>query len=162
MSDRERWSRNGREISSTEGRLLLGHGPGTPLPDDSAKPWLVAVAPAAKDKADLQTSLSTLQSRYRVQVFDADDWQCRDRNGKTIFLPGLTVCAADGRPVGRTADFVKGKLRAADPDFDPTKVPDLVPPPPPPSQPTAAVPGWAAPAGLWGALFLVLLGVKKR
>lgn len=160
---KERSTVNGREVSKDE----LSRRVGAPdLPNDAGKRWIVAVAPDAAGKAKAAADLAPFKDKYRVQCYVAGDWATKDRDGKLVYLPGITVADASGRQLHHQADMDAGRLRKAEPNFDPSKTPDLSngsPKPGPLPWPVLpSVPFSGGSAAVWAVASLVALIVWRK
>lgn len=180
IAHREKVTICGREITK-DAALEAITAPGTSLPEDAGKPFLVMVGDAgtlAKVKAD-----AAPLTGFRQQYYTPDAPMIRDRDGKVLYQPGLYFTRADGTALSYTAAYPGPEklqaagaeaLRRADPNFDPAKVPDLSKPPPPPTKPAPEPPPGPAtpeqPAANYlphagcacGALFVALMLLRKK
>lgn len=165
----ERHTVCGREVTEGEARRLVG----ADLPADSKRPWAVYVGRDAAECKAAAGRLAALSSLFRVQVYTQGDPGTTDRNGKVVYLPGLTLALPDGTQLSHQATLVEAgtaidRLRIAPPDFDPARIPDLLRPPPPPPAPKSPDAGPAAGVPiehlccLGGCAAVVLLAAARR
>jgi len=148
IAHREKVTICGREVTK-DAALEAITASSSSLPEDAGKPFLVMVGDAAT-LAKVQADAAPLTG-FRQKFYPPDAPMIKDRDGKILYTPGLWFTRADGTVLSYTATYPGLEkmtaasveaLRRADPNFDPSKAPDLTkPPPPPPSTKPAPVPG---------------------
>ena len=124
---------NGKTISKDQAKQLMENG----LKDDSGKPHLTIIGPDEDRKkvlADLRGPLADLVKEYLVQDYPASHWTVKQVGFKTDGKPTIYVQDATGKVLHRQDDYADGKeglnkvlteIRKPDPNYNPTKDPDL-------------------------------------
>jgi hypothetical protein len=117
---------------------------GDQVSGDGKKPFVACIsgdpAACAEFARDWKNhpALAAYRDRLRLKIESPNDPILKDRDGKPLYYTeaGIYVVAADGKQLGRMdlADYqgpeqLAESLRAIDPTFDPTLVPDMANPP---------------------------------
>lgn len=148
ISPRERYTVQGREVTSDEAHGLVG---APTLPDDKGLPFLIFKldkTSLTKAQADIKAEpLASLVKNFRVQLYDLSDPMTNDRTGQLLYRPGVTITASDGKALSYTPSYTGPQaltvaLRTVKP-VQWEKVPDLTveqpKPQPSPDSPMAPV-----------------------
>jgi hypothetical protein len=166
-SGKESYKINGCEVSAADAHDAVGKGG---LTDDSKKPWLVIIGPDAAsrkrvlDDIDAHPALKGVKDTWIVKAYDPAHWHL-GVGFKTDGKPSIYAMSApiNGKAnvLHRQDDYNGGPdalayaLRKTDPNYDPSKDPDLRKP-----SPLVPVPLPAGGSGLpvWVLGGLLLLG----
>ena len=136
LAPREEYRVSGRLVSKDDAMHALRGGQ---LADDSGKLRLTVIGSPDERKKALAALPADLKDRCLVKEYAPDNWAVKNIGFKSDGHPTVYVQAPDGKVLHRQddPDNLATAVRKADPNYDPSKDPDLrkpkVPDPPTPA-----------------------------